>query len=125
MIGMVGTVKSNIANASHRTLPPSSPYQRIKDVFQWRLTFSQNNATIPTEALAKQMVAKALAYEAPGFLRSLLGRPDWFWGGGMSTTVWLGTWIGEWFSDMVCYGKFRLPQLEAILRREAAQKKLK
>ena len=125
MVGMVGTVKSNISNVIHRTLPPDSLYQRVKDAFQWRLVFSQNNATLSTEALARHMVAKALAPEVPGILRTWFGRPDWFWDGGLSTTVWLSSFIGEWLTDLVCYRKFRLPQLEAILRREEAQKKLK
>ena len=124
MVGMVGTVKSNIAGAGHRSLPPDSLYQRIADVFAWRLTYSQNHATVATEALARQMAGKALAPEVPVFLRAWVGRPDWFYGGGQATTAWFGSAVGEWLLDAVCYRKFRMPELLAILQKESAQKKL-
>lgn len=124
MVAMAGTVKSNIAK-NHRVLPPDSLYQRIKDVFEWRLTYSQNNATMRTEVYAKKLVSKALQGETPSFLRSWFGRPDWFWFGGMAPLVWFGNTLGEWVIDMVSYRLFRLDKLEEMLKEEEAQKKVK
>ncbi|KAK4442459.1 acylglycerone-phosphate reductase [Podospora aff. communis PSN243] len=125
MVAMAGTVRSQIASKAHRTLPENSLYQRVKDIFQRRLTFSQNNATVKTEDFAKKLVANALRGESPLFLRSWFGRPDWFWGGGWSTGVWASTWIGEWILDTVLYRLIKLNRLEGILKEEERQKKLK
>jgi 1-acylglycerone phosphate reductase len=125
MVAMTGTVRSNIASHTHRELPADSLYQRVKDVFEWRLTYSQNNATMGTEEYARKLVKKALKPEAALLLRSWFGRPDWFWCGGLAPLVWLGNSIGEWMMDFVAYRKFRLPELERTLKQEAAQKKLR
>jgi 1-acylglycerone phosphate reductase len=126
MVAMAGTVKSQIASKTHRTLPADSLYQRVSDIFERRLTFSQNNATVKTEDFAKKLVANALRPERPLFFRSWFGRPDWFYGGGWSTGVWLSTFLGEWVLDTVLYRLIKLNRLEGILKREAAeQKKLK
>lgn len=125
MVAMTGTVRSNIASHTHRELPADSIYQRIKEVFLWRLTYSQNHATMGTEEYARKLVTKALKPEVSSILRSWFGRPDWFWCGGMAPLVWLGNTIGEWLVDTVVYKKFRLTELERVLKLEAAQKKLK
>ncbi|KAK5654551.1 hypothetical protein OQA88_7180 [Cercophora sp. LCS_1] len=125
MVAMAGTVRSQIASKTHRTLPEGSIYQRVKEIFERRLTFSQNNGTVKTEDFAKKLVGKALKGESPLFLRSWFGRPDWFWAGGWSGPVWLGTIVGEWILDTVLYRMIKLNRLEAILREEERQKKLK
>jgi 1-acylglycerone phosphate reductase len=125
MVAMTGTVRSNTASHGHRQLPPDSLYQRVRHIFEWRLTYSQNHATVPTEIYAKQLVNNALKPETPVWLRLWFGRADWFWAGGMAGITWIGTWFGEWMTDVSCYAKFRLPELDAILRKEAAQKKLR
>ncbi|KAK0620580.1 hypothetical protein B0T14DRAFT_567322 [Immersiella caudata] len=125
MVAMAGTVRSQIASKTHRTLPEGSLYQRVKDIFERRLTFSQNNATVKTEDFARKLVSQALRGESPLFLRSWFGRPDWFWGGGWSTGVWASTWIGEWILDTALYRLIKLNRLEGILKEEERQKKLK
>lgn len=125
MVAMAGTVRSQIASKTHRTLPEGSIYQRVKDIFERRLTFSQNNATVKTEDFARKLVGQALRGESPLWVRSWFGRPDWFWGGGWSTGVWLSTWLGEWILDTVLYRLIKLNRLEGILKEEERQKKLK
>lgn len=124
-VAMAGTVRSQIASKAHRTLPEGSIYLRAKHLFERRLTFSQNNATVRTEDFAAKLVGDVLRAEAPLFFRSWFGRPDWFWGGGLSTMAWMGTCIGEWILDTVVYRMLGLNELEAMLRKEAEQKKLK
>ncbi|KAK1749500.1 hypothetical protein QBC47DRAFT_395731 [Echria macrotheca] len=124
MVTMAGTVQSQIASKTHRTLPENSIYQRVRDVFERRLVFSQNNGTMKTEDFARTLVAKALKGESPAFLRAWFGRPDWLWAGGFSSMVWLGTIIGEWILDAVLYRKIGLDKLERVLKEEQ-RKKLK
>lgn len=125
MVAMTGTVRSQIASRPHRSLPASSIYQRVRALFERRLTFSQNNATVDTAAYARQLVANALKPERPLLLRAWFGRPDWFWAGGMATRVWFATWFGEWLLDFVLYRMIGMKQLERVLRDEERQKKLK
>ncbi|KAK0721852.1 acylglycerone-phosphate reductase-like protein [Lasiosphaeria miniovina] len=126
MVAMAGTIRSQIASKTHRVLPPASIYQRVADMFQRRLTFSQNNATVPTDAFARKLVASALRPEWPVILRSWFGRPDWFYAGGWAGKVWFATSLGEWVLDTIMYRMFKLHNLErAIKQEQAAQKKLK
>ncbi|KAK0636775.1 acylglycerone-phosphate reductase-like protein [Bombardia bombarda] len=124
MVAMTGTVRSQIASKTHRTLPADSIYQRVKELFETRLTFSQNNGTVNTEDYARQLVSKALKSESPLLLRSWFGRPDWFWAGGWAGQTWLATWLGEWVLDFALYRKMKLAHLDQVLKQEAAQKKL-
>lgn len=123
-VAMTGTVRSNTASHGHRTLPPGSLYQRIADIFAWRLTFSQTNATYPTELYARRLVRDCLRGESPLLLRTWFGRPDWFWAGGLALQVWLGTFFGEWLLDWICWRRFKLGRLAEMVKKEAAQKKL-
>ncbi|KAK8038705.1 short chain dehydrogenase/reductase [Apiospora rasikravindrae] len=121
MVGMVGTVKSNIASRGHRSLPERSAYQPIRDVFERRLVFSQTQDAMSTEALAAAMVDKALAAEVPWFLRAWVGRPDWFWRGGMASLIWWTTMLsGEWVTDYVSWVMFGLDKLRKIVQQDAA-----
>lgn len=124
MVGMTGTVRSQIASKPHRSLPPDSLYQRAKDIFQRRLTWSQNNATVKTEDYARQLVANVLKPETPLFWRTWFGRPDWFWAGGLAKQAWFAYSIGEWVLDYMMYRRIGLDQFERVLKLEAAQKKL-
>ncbi|CAI4217467.1 unnamed protein product [Parascedosporium putredinis] len=72
MVAVTGTVRSNIANVTHRTLLPNSLYEPVRDIFEWRLVFSQNNGTVSTSDYADKLVRAAL--RTPGFLAWLLGR---------------------------------------------------
>jgi 1-acylglycerone phosphate reductase len=127
MVVMAGTVRSQIASRTHRQLPPASLYQRVADVFAWRLTFSQTTATCRTEDFARRLVANALAAEAPGwlpFLRAWVGRRDWYWDGGMARAVWYAhTLAGEWALDEFCYRLFKLGRLEKLVRADRAEGK--
>ncbi|KAK8105204.1 NADPH-dependent 1-acyldihydroxyacetone phosphate reductase [Apiospora kogelbergensis] len=121
MVCMAGTVKSNIAGRGHRSLPAGSVYQPVRDVFEKRLVFSQNQATVSTEAFAAALVDGALAPEVWWFLRAWLGRPDWFWYGGMASLLWWGLLLcGEWIVDYVCWVMFELERLRKIVEQAAA-----
>ena len=126
MVAMVGTVKSNIAK-QHRRLPPGSIYERVRDLFEWRLNYSQNNATVDTDVFARRFVADSLKPEWNLFCRAILGwgRPDWFYFGGSAGLMKLGNWVGEWLIDTVCWYMFRMNKLAAVLQQEREQKKLK
>ncbi len=123
-IAMTGTVRSNTTSHGHRALPVGSLYARVKDLFQKRLVFSQNNATMDTTVYARLLVANALAPETPFWLRGWLGRLDWFWAGGFVRSSRWGIRVGEWLTDMLSYRRFELRKLEDIVNREGAIKKL-
>jgi 1-acylglycerone phosphate reductase len=124
MVAMAGTVRSQIASKTHRTLPEGSIYERVRGLFERRLTFSQNNKTEGTDEFARKLVRGALAPEWPLLLRAWFGRPDWFWAGGWAGKVWLSTWFGEWLLDFVMYRMIGMKQLEGVLREEERAKKL-
>ncbi|KAI0438425.1 NAD(P)-binding protein [Xylaria telfairii] len=125
MVSMTGTVKSNTASQGHRILPEDSLYQKVKHIFEWRLVFSQNSNTMDTETFAKRLVADSIRPETPVWLRSLFGRPDWFWHGGLAWAVWLGHSVGEWLIDAVSWYKFRMPEMMKLIGEDAVQKKRK
>ncbi|KAK1780214.1 hypothetical protein QBC45DRAFT_409372 [Copromyces sp. CBS 386.78] len=126
MTTMTGTVQSQIASKTHRTLPENSIYMRVKEFFERRLTFSQNNATVKTDDYARRLVANALKSEMPLVLglRNWFGRADYFWAGGWSRLVWTSTFFGDWLLDLVMYRMFKMNVLERVLAQEEAQKKL-
>ncbi|KAK7752198.1 NADPH-dependent 1-acyl dihydroxyacetone phosphate reductase [Diatrype stigma] len=124
MCTMTGTTRSNTASHGHRVLPPDSLYQRVRDLFQWRLTFSQTRATMPTEQYAHRLVTDSLKPEWPLILRRWFGRPDWFWYGGMAGATWFGHSLGEWLIDTVCWRLFQVYKLQNVLEDEKKRKKL-
>ncbi|CVK86517.1 related to 1-acyldihydroxyacetone-phosphate reductase [Fusarium mangiferae] len=100
MVAVTGTVRSNIASRTHRSLPPNSLYMPINDFFQRRLTFSQRTATMPTERYAEKLVTAALKGE--GYLGGLIGgTPDWFYAGGMATKTWILSCLPNWVNETV------------------------
>ncbi|KAL7624582.1 NADPH-dependent 1-acyl dihydroxyacetone phosphate reductase [Parahypoxylon ruwenzoriense] len=124
MVSMTGTVKSNTASQGHRVLPENSLYNSVREIFEWRLVFSQNDSTMPTEVFARKLVADSLRPERPAFLRRWFGRPDWFWYGGLAGLTWFGTCLGEWVVDAVCWRKLRMNELQRLLE-DQRKKKLK
>ena len=124
MCTMTGTIKSNTTTHGHRVLPPGSLYERVRDLFEWRLTFSQTSSTMPTERYARRLVADSLKPEVPLPLRTWLGRPDWFWYGGLANGAWFLNSIGEWIKDMVSWRKFKVHQIQKAVQEERGQKKL-
>lgn len=119
MVAVTGTVRSNIASRTHRTLLPGSPYEPVKDVFEWRLTFSQNHGTVSTESYAAKLVNAAMRGE--GWFGGLWGgAPKWFWAGGFSSGVWFLSWFGEWLSDRIFWRKFRVGEM--VRRIQGAKK---
>ncbi|KAI0205715.1 NAD(P)-binding protein [Astrocystis sublimbata] len=123
MVSMTGTVKSNTASQGHRELPENSLYQKVKHIFEWRLVFSQNSNTMDTTTFAEKLVKDSLRPESPVWLRSLFGRPDWFWYGGMARSAWFGHSLGEWVLDTACWRKFRVPEMMGLIGADSAQKK--
>lgn len=120
MVAMTGTVRSNIANKTHRVLPADSLYQPVNDVFEKRLTFSQNTATVPTEVYAEKIVTQALKGE--GWLGGWVGRsPDWYWAGGMANLVWFGTCCPRWMSEWAVGVFFKIGQMSQRLQAARAK----
>ncbi|KAI0390569.1 NAD(P)-binding protein [Xylariaceae sp. FL0594] len=125
MVSMTGTVRSNTAAQNKRVLPRESVYQRVSHIFDWRVVFSQNKDTMATDEFAARLVAASLRPEVPAWLRSFVGRPDWFWAGGLARTAWYGHTFGEWIVDYFSWKTFRMPEIMSILRDSApVQKKL-
>jgi 1-acylglycerone phosphate reductase len=115
MVAMVGTVASNIANRQHRSLPADSVYRPVNDLFEKRLVFVNNSSPVTTETFASELASNALASEWPLFLRGWLGRPDWFYYGGLAKPLWWGhTFLGEWLIDLVCWRMFGLQKLKEL-----------
>ncbi|GAP87931.1 putative NADPH-dependent 1-acyldihydroxyacetone phosphate reductase [Rosellinia necatrix] len=125
MVSMTGTVRSNTASQGHRVLPAGSLYAAARHVFEWRLVFSQNADTMDTATFAARLVRDSLRPERPAWLRSLFGRPDWFWYGGLARSAWLGHSIGEWLIDAVSWNTFRMPEIMKLVGEDLAQKKQK
>lgn len=120
MVAMTGTVRSNIASKTHRVLPADSFYQPVNDVFEKRLTFSQNTATVPTEVYAEKIVTQALKGE--GWLGGWVGRtPDWYWAGGMANLVWFGTCCPNWMSEWAVGVFFKIGQMSQRLQAARAK----
>ncbi|KAI1270305.1 hypothetical protein F5Y18DRAFT_9702 [Xylariaceae sp. FL1019] len=117
MVSMTGTVQSNTANHGDRILPDASLYRDVLHIFKWRCNFSQTSSTMDTAAFATKLVEASLRHERPIWLRSLFGRPDWFWYGGMSSRMWLGHTFGEWVVDVGAWRKFRLPEIMKLIGR--------
>lgn len=125
MVTMTGTVVSNNATHNNRYLPADSLYQRVKDLFEFRVTFSQTQESMPAEEYARQLVTKSLKPEVSLFWRNFFGRPDWFWYGGMARLVWFGhSLLGEWYVDWASWRKFRLEKLQRMVEEDDRQKKL-
>lgn len=127
MVALPGTVKTNINLQTVWTLPESSLYTLIADVYRWRLMFSKDSSSsISPETYAKRLVADALKPEWPLSLRgmfSMLGlcRPDWHYYGGLAREAWFGSCIGEWLMDTVIYRMFKLRTLEMLLKVKEAE----
>lgn len=134
-VSMTGTVRSRIASYDPARggaapgnvdrmpqLPRDSLYLRIKDAFEWRLKFSQQNGTVDTSVFARQLVAEVLRGE--GWLGRLLGGArKWFWAGGLAWQIWFARALfGEWLLDEVSYRRFGLHKLEAIVAKEGTNK---
>jgi 1-acylglycerone phosphate reductase len=121
MVSMTGTVRSNFASRPERTLSSDSLYQPVEDMYIKRLGFSQKTDTMPTETFAVGLVNAALKGEG-WFGRWIGGTPDWYWGGGMTKLVWLGTLMPRWLSEKLTAMFF---EMSTMVRRiqEAGQKK--
>ncbi|PSR84240.1 hypothetical protein BD289DRAFT_263886 [Coniella lustricola] len=122
-VALTGTVRTNINMQTDRQLPANSLYGPIKDIYNWRLTFSARDpSSIAPAEYARKLVNDVLKPEWPMILRGLfgLGRPDWHYGGGFSKAAWIGTSIGEWVGDLLLYRMFKLPTLESILNTQQA-----
>ncbi|KAM0425438.1 hypothetical protein ACHAPT_009227 [Fusarium lateritium] len=121
MTAVTGTVRSNIASRTHRSLPDNSLYKPVEDVFQRRLTFSQNTATVPTEVYARKVVGQALRGE--GWLGGLIGgTPDWYWAGGMATKVWLLSCLPRWMSEGIIGIFFKVGSMTSRIQQARAKK---
>ncbi|KAL3705705.1 NADPH-dependent 1-acyl dihydroxyacetone phosphate reductase [Talaromyces marneffei ATCC 18224] len=113
MVCMVGVVHSNVHNREHRSLPPTSVYLPVQDVYEQRLQFANRSDAVDTHVFAETVVSNALKSEVPWFLRNWVGRPDWLWCGAMARPLWWGySFFGEWLIDYVCSKMFDLGKLE-------------
>ncbi|KAF9762204.1 hypothetical protein IL306_003497 [Fusarium sp. DS 682] len=120
MVALTGTVRSNIASRTHRSLPQNSLYMPVQDFFQRRLTFSQRTATMPTEVYARKLVTAALKGE--GYLGGLIGgTPDWFYAGGMATKVWILSCLPQWLNEGVVGWFFGIGKLSKRIQAARAK----
>ncbi|KAH7129885.1 hypothetical protein B0J13DRAFT_133032 [Dactylonectria estremocensis] len=121
MVAMTGTVRSNIASRTHRTLPADSLYMPVNDMFERRLTFSQNASPMDAEGYARRLVTQALKGE--GWLGGWVGAsPDWFWEGGMARLVWSITLLPRWMSEKVISIFFNMGTMTSRLQAAWAKK---
>lgn len=124
---MAGTVKSNIGTSSKGYLPEDSLYQPVKHLFEARVGYSQKKESnpMPTDEFARKLVDDALKPEVSPFWRTWFGRSDWFYYGGMSWLLYWGSLLPEWVLDYGVWRRFRLYELEAIVKedRQAEEKK--
>lgn len=118
---MAGTVKSNIGAASSANLPQGSLYQCAKHLHEARLGFSQKQTSKPLSAedFAHKLVDNAIRPEVNLFWRNWFGRSDWLYYGGMSKLVHKLSLFGEWLLDFTMYRKFRMHELELIVKDKA------
>ncbi|KII94121.1 hypothetical protein PLICRDRAFT_153495 [Plicaturopsis crispa FD-325 SS-3] len=70
MLVAPGSVKSNISANSlqHYAMPPDSLYKDYFEQIVARISLSQTSGTMPTDAFAKKVVAKALARKPPSYM---------------------------------------------------------
>ncbi|KAH9905498.1 hypothetical protein F4778DRAFT_770043 [Xylariomycetidae sp. FL2044] len=115
---MAGTVRSNIGNPDvvKGYLPDLSLYSPVRHLYERRRGFSQKQSSGPldTDMFARELVRSVLRAEAPSFLRMWLGRPDWFWLGGMARLIYWGSCFGEWVLDLGAWRTFGLHEMEQI-----------
>lgn len=121
MVVMAGTVRSNIASHVERVLPTDSLYLPVQDMYQKRLTFSQNNATMPTEMFASGVVNQALKGE--GWFGGLIGgTPEWFYIGGMATLASVLNWLPRSWTERSVAIFFQMGLMAKRLRDARAKK---
>jgi 1-acylglycerone phosphate reductase len=106
---VTGGVKSNIAR-THRTLPESSYYKPLADVYEGRLTHSQSLG-MDTKTYARSCVRQVLAGD--GWYGWLGQKKSWIWEGKMSWVVWfcwfcLPRVVLDWYMVLT----FKLGRLE-------------
>ena len=130
LVIITGGVISRIAR-DHRELSERSLYRPIQAGYEKRQVYSQD-AGIPNEVYAKQVVDEALRPKSKGWLEWVSGRKIpgviWAWRGGMADVVkWLSrlglTWVAGWkfYRD---YGLAELERMGAIGLKEGKVKKV-
>jgi len=104
---VTGGVKSRITRVD-RTLPATSYYQPIADVYQRRLTHSQQGA-MDTTAYAKSVVGKVLAQERWWHFWKTRN----IWEGNQSWVVWFVlNYVGVGWFDIIFKRLFQLARLQ-------------
>ncbi|OAR02068.1 hypothetical protein LLEC1_03390, partial [Akanthomyces lecanii] len=111
MVAVTGTVRSNITSHFVRELPSGSLYSPVRDMYDERIHFSQENSPMPADVYAKKLVAAALRGE--GWLGGLLGgTPDWFWAGGLANVAWFGqTFFPRRFVEFLTAITFKISKM--------------
>jgi 1-acylglycerone phosphate reductase len=110
---ITGGVKSNIARV-HRELPPDSYMQPIKDVYESRLTHSQQ-VGMDTRQYARSCVRQVVNQE--GWLG--LWRTRWIWEGNLSWVVWFATtFLPGAVMDWYFTWKFKLNRLRGSVSKK-------
>lgn len=101
---VTGGVKSNIAR-THRVLPPDSYMQPLADVYEKRLTHSQQLG-MDTQQYVRSCVRQVLGGG------SWFGRPGWIWEGKMSWIVWFAwSYLPHKVFDFYFTSAFKLNKL--------------
>lgn len=120
MVSMTGTVRSNMPSKVEQSLPATSLYAAVNDMYQSRVTWSQRAGTMSAEDFAKGLVTEALKGEG-WFGGWIGGTPDWYWRGGMTGFIWWLTLFPRWFSEGVVTSYFGMGKMSSRIR-EARQK---
>ncbi|KAH7334270.1 NAD-binding protein [Rhizoctonia solani] len=92
MLVVTGGVKSNIANNSTFTLPPTSLYQAYLPNIVGRLQLSQTGPSMPTAEYAKGVVEAALRKGGPPRTLSIGAHTSLF-----KVLRWIPRWVVMWY----------------------------
>lgn len=128
MLVMAGTVKSNIGEAVENVLPADSLYAPAKHLWERRLGFSQKRESRPmeTQVFAKRLVEVAVREEVGVVWRACgWGRPDVWFEGGQAGRVYWGSWMPGWVLDWGVWRRLRLWELQAVVKGEREERKMR
>ncbi|KAI7973134.1 hypothetical protein EIK77_004411 [Talaromyces pinophilus] len=115
MVSMTGTVGTNMPSKAEQSLPPTSLYAAVNDMYRSRITWSQRAGTMSAEDFAKGFVTHAL--EGEGWFRGWIGGSlDWYWKGGMTGLIWWLTLFPRWFSEGAVSRSFGMGKMSARIR---------
>lgn len=113
LVAMTGSVESTMDTGnSGREIPNGSLWESVRDLFVWRVKFSQSQGknTVSTAEFAKGLVQSSM--KGRGWLGGLVGgTPDVYWGGGHAQAIWWASLFGDALLTPLVERKMRLGEL--------------